>query len=106
MDLYIQELEIFIPKSSFSAKDQKEELDLPSFDLATIVFAIDTQEQTRTMRFWNRVLKDGQEITMERSGGGLDEFKNEVIHMAKLQHQNLMKLLRCCIQADVKILVY
>ncbi|XP_057790512.1 G-type lectin S-receptor-like serine/threonine-protein kinase At4g27290 isoform X2 [Salvia miltiorrhiza] len=99
-----------------SAVAEREDLGLPLLDLATVAqatgdFSVDNQlGEGGFGPVYKGVLMDGQNIAVKRlskgSGQGLNEFKNEVKLIAKLQHRNLVRLLACCIEEDEKILIY
>ncbi|KAK1421236.1 hypothetical protein QVD17_23421 [Tagetes erecta] len=99
-----------------SNESAKEDADLSSYRLTTIAkstnnFSLDNKlGEGGFGPVYKGVLEDGQEIAVKRlsetSRQGLDEFKNEVKFIAKLQHRNLVKLLGYCTQGNERMLIY
>ncbi|XP_042520167.1 G-type lectin S-receptor-like serine/threonine-protein kinase At4g27290 isoform X2 [Macadamia integrifolia] len=97
-------------------KSQMDDLELPCFNLATIAIATNNFSDSNKLGeggfgpVYKGELCGGQEIAVKRlsknSLQGIDEFKNEVILISKLQHRNLVKVLGCCIEGAETMLIY
>lgn len=83
-------------KVKIGSDSEKEDLELPLYDLATVTSATNNFSYTNMIGKggFGPVYKDtlpvGQEVAVKRlsnnTGQGLQEFKNEVILISKLQH--------------------
>ncbi|XP_057790568.1 G-type lectin S-receptor-like serine/threonine-protein kinase At4g27290 [Salvia miltiorrhiza] len=107
---------LFMSRRKRQVKWNDEDLELTVIKMATIVQATNnfSTENNIGVGGFGTVYKgkmlSGEEIAVKRlsksSQQGLEEFRNEVMVIAKLQHRNLVRLLGCCIEEEERMLIY
>ncbi|KAK6932390.1 Gnk2-homologous domain [Dillenia turbinata] len=85
--------------------------DLRTIEAATNNFSVENKIGSGGFGMvFKGTLANGREIAVKRlsrsSGQGMQEFRNELVLMAKLQHRNIVRLLGFCLDGKERVLIY
>ncbi|CAN4104121.1 unnamed protein product [Withania somnifera] len=105
----------FLAWFSFQRRKEEEDMELPLFDLVTVTSATENFSSANVTgeggfrQVYKGILQNGREIAVKRqskySGQGIQELKNKIVLISKLQHRNLVKLLGCCLEGKERMLL-